>query len=313
MAKSKFNLEEVFGNRPVKKVETQIEGQITLQDWLIWKEDIRNRLKETAENFVVIGYRLKQIRDSRMFEKEYPSLNDFAYHEYGLSKSVVSRFIKINNRFSKDGNSMELKEEYRGYEYSKLQEMLSLTEEEEEQVTPDMTVKEIRQIKENRNQEKKGEAEEEEQEREEESSAEEEVKEEMKEEPEEAAGVKQKVATSQLVKEESDKEWKEKKPEPKPIELPKKDAVYREKAGVSLLKEITEGSRRYLVTKMRHKYRVGNTLILQEHDKGMPTGKIVKIQIAHMTDDSGGILPGYCVIGFLDFEMEKEGIENEVI
>ena len=249
-----------------------------------------------------------------MFEKEYPSLNDFAYHEYGLSKSVVSRFIKINNRFSKDGNSMELKEEYRGYEYSKLQEMLSLTEEEEEQVTPDMTVKEIRQIKENRNQEKQEETEEEGQE--EEIAADAEAKEEMEEEQEEgkaAAGVKEKVATSQLVKEDSDKEWKEPKLEPRPIELPKKDAVYREKAGVTLMKEITEGSRRYLVTKIRHKYRVGNTLILQEHDKGIPTGNIVKIQIAHLTDDSGGIIPGYCVIGFLDFEMEKEGIENEVI
>ena len=310
MAKSKFNLEEVFGNRPVKKVETQIEGQITIQDWLIWREDIRNRLKETAENFVVIGYRLKQIRDSRMFEKEYQSLEDFAYHEYGLSKSVVYRFIKINNRFSKDGNSMELKEEYKGYKYSNLQEMLSLTEEEEEQITPDMTVKEIRQIKEKRNQAIQESVEEEGQEKEEKNSAEGEVQEEMEAEPEEAAGVKQKVATSQL--RDSENDWKEKKPEKKPVELPKKDAIYREKAGKSLLKEITEGSRRYLVMKMRHKYRVGNTLILQEHDKGMPTGNIVKIQIAHLTDDSGGILPGYCVLGFLDFETGKEDIHETV-
>lgn len=311
MAKSKFNLEEVFGNRPVKKVETQIEGQITIQDWLIWKEDIRNRLKETAENFVVIGYRLKQIRDSRMFEKEYQSLEDFAYHEYGLSKSVVYRFIKINNRFSKDGNSMELKEEYKGYKYSNLQEMLSLTEEEEEQITPDMTVKEIRKIKEKRNQALQESVEEEGEEKEEKNPTEGEIQEEMEAEPEEAAGVKQKVATSQL--RDSEDDWKEKKPEKKPVELPKKDAIYREKAGKSLLKEITEGSRRYLVMKMRHKYRVGNTLILQEHDKGMPTGNIVKIQIAHMTDDSGGILPGHCVLGFLDFETGREDVEHEII
>ena len=133
--KSNFNLNQIISSRSAKNGE--IDGQITLQDWMEWKEDIRNRLQETAENFVIIGYRLKQIRDSRMFEKEYQSLEDFAYHEYGLSKSVVYRFIKINNRFSKDGNSMELKEEYKGYKYSNLQEMLSLTEEEEEQITPD--------------------------------------------------------------------------------------------------------------------------------------------------------------------------------
>lgn len=307
--KSNFNLNQIISSRSAKNGE--IDGQITLQDWMEWKEDIRNRLQETAENFVIIGYRLKQIRDSRMFEKEYQSLEDFAYHEYGLSKSVVYRFIKINNRFSKDGNSMELKEEYKGYKYSNLQEMLSLTEEEEEQITPDMTVKEIRQIKEKRNQAIQESVEEEGQEKEEKKSAEGEIQEEREAEPEEAAGVKQKVATSQL--RDSENDWKEKKPEKKPVELPKKDAIYREKAGKSLLKEITEGSRRYLVMKMRHKYRVGNTLILQEYDKGMPTGNIVKIQIAHMTDDSGGILPGHCVLGFLDFETGREDVEHEII
>lgn len=305
--KSNFNLNQIISSRSVKKGE--IDGQITLQDWMEWKEDIRNRLQETAENFVIIGYRLKQIRDSKMYEKEYSSLSAFALQEYGLSKDVVSRFIKINDKFSLDGNSMELKAEYRGYGYSKLQEMLSLTPEEEEQVSPEMTVKEIRQIKDSRNQETEEEAEEN-------RKTLSRVGEDKTEEPEEtqaAAGIKEKVATSQPDKKETDGDWKEKKPEPKPIELPPKDAVYREKAGVSLLREITEGSRRYLVTRMRHKYRIGNTLILQEHDKGMPTGNVVKIKIVHMTDDSGGIIPGYCVIGFIDFEMEKEEIENEVI
>lgn len=313
--KNNFNLSEILSLRSGKKVETQIEGQITLQDWIIWKEDIRNRLQETAENFVIIGYRLKQIRDSKMYEKEYSSLSAFALQEYGLSKDVVSRFIKINDRFSCGGNSMDLKEEYKGYGYSKLQEMLSLTEKEEEQVTPGMTVKEIRQLKDVRKQEGQGVKESEGsvilQKESEELGVQEEkgVK-----EPKEAAGVKEKVATSQPQPDKnSADDWKEKKPDPKPIELPKKDAIYREKAGKSLLKEITEGSRRYLVMKMRHKYRVGNTLILQEHDKGMPTGNIVKIQIAHMTDDSGGILPGHCVLGFLDFETGREDVEHEII
>lgn len=40
--------------------------QITIDQWQQWKEDIRSKLQETAENFVYIGYRLKQIRDSGM-------------------------------------------------------------------------------------------------------------------------------------------------------------------------------------------------------------------------------------------------------
>lgn len=300
--KSSFNLSQIISSRSEKRTETQIEGQITIQDWMEWKEDIRNRLQETAENFVIIGYRLKQIRDSKMYEKEYSSLSAFALQEYGLSKDVVSRFIKINDRFSVDGNSMELKEEYRGYGYSKLQEMLSLTAEEEKQVSPEMTVKEIRQIKDSRNQEPEEEAEEN-------GKTLSRVGEDKTEEPEEtqeAAGIKEKVATSQPSKEGPDDDWREKKPEPKPIELPSKDAVYREKAGKTLLQEITEGSRRYLIKKMKHNYRVGNMLILQEHEKGESTGKVVKIQVAHITDDSGGLIPGYCIIGFLDFEESYE-------
>lgn len=42
--------------------------QITLDEWTQWKEDIRKKLTETAGNFVYIGYRLKQIRESGMFD-----------------------------------------------------------------------------------------------------------------------------------------------------------------------------------------------------------------------------------------------------
>ena len=52
-----------------------------------------------------------------------------------------------NDRFSKGGNSPELDERYIGYSKSQLQEMLSLDDEQMGQVTPDMTVGEIRQIR----------------------------------------------------------------------------------------------------------------------------------------------------------------------
>ena len=95
MKNSKFNLTEIMNNRSVRRERDQVDGQITLQDWLEWKEDIRNRLQETSENFIVIGYRLKQMRESRMYEQEgFRSLSEFAQREYNLSRSVVSRLIQ---------------------------------------------------------------------------------------------------------------------------------------------------------------------------------------------------------------------------
>lgn len=120
--------------------------QITLDEWTSWKEDIRNKLAETAQNFVYIGYRLKQIRDSGMFGGA-ADVFEFAQNEYGLGKSTVSRFIAINEKYSKDGNSLELKDEYKGFSSSKLSEMLTLPDKECELITEKTTVKDIRELK----------------------------------------------------------------------------------------------------------------------------------------------------------------------
>lgn len=121
--------------------------QITLDQWLSWKEDIREKLRETSENFVHIGYRLKQIRDSEMFDGE-ADIFGFAMKEYGLSKSTTSRFIAINERFSEGGNSLELRREYKALGSSKLAEMLALPDAECQMITERTTVKEIRELKE---------------------------------------------------------------------------------------------------------------------------------------------------------------------
>ena len=119
-----------------------MEGQITLNVWQQWRDDIKEKLAETADNFVYIGYRLKQIRDSGMYDGA-DNIFEFAQREYGLTKSTVSRFIAINERFSEDGNSLHLKSAYRGLNQSKLTEMLGLTDEECTLITEQTTVKEI--------------------------------------------------------------------------------------------------------------------------------------------------------------------------
>lgn len=120
--------------------------QITIDQWQQWKEDIRNKLQETAENFVYIGYRLKQIRDSGMFDGA-ADIFEFAQREYGLGKSTTSRFIAINEKYSEGGNSLELREEFRRFSSSKLSEMLTLPDNECQLITERTTIKEIRELK----------------------------------------------------------------------------------------------------------------------------------------------------------------------
>lgn len=120
--------------------------QITLDEWTRWREEIRQKLQEAAGNFVYIGYRLKQIRDSGMYDGK-SDFFEWAEQEYGLSRSTVSRFIAINEKFADPDDRLELKPEYRALGSSKLSEMLTLPDNECELITEQTTVKEIRELK----------------------------------------------------------------------------------------------------------------------------------------------------------------------
>lgn len=112
------------------------------------KAFIRANITSAARSFIAIGYYLKHIRDNEFFREDgHESIWDFAQAEFGISKSTASRYMTMNDRFSKDGNSPILDEKYKGFEKSKLQEMLSLTDEQLGKVTPDMKVQQIREMK----------------------------------------------------------------------------------------------------------------------------------------------------------------------
>lgn len=118
---------------------------ITLEDAETF---IGDNLKSAVRSVIAIGFYLKCIRDGNMYEAEgYLNIWDYAWERFGFSKSTASRYMGRNDKFSKDGNSPILDDKYREYSKSQLQEMLSLDAEQLEQVTPAMTVKEIRQLR----------------------------------------------------------------------------------------------------------------------------------------------------------------------
>lgn len=112
------------------------------------KNIIRRDLESMSRKFITIGYYLKLIRDNEMYRQDgFRDIWEFAQDTYGISKSTCSRWMAMNDKFSQGGNSPYLKEEYRDFGKSQLQEMLYLTDEQMEQARPDMTAKEIREIR----------------------------------------------------------------------------------------------------------------------------------------------------------------------
>ncbi len=109
---------------------------------------IKAELRCIGDSFVSIGYYLKQVRDRKLYtETGHKDIWEFAQVQFGISKSSASRFMSINDKFSLNGNSPELLEEYKGFSSSKLSEMLTLPEEQLKEIKPDMTREQIREMK----------------------------------------------------------------------------------------------------------------------------------------------------------------------
>ena len=119
--------------------------QVSLEDAKVF---IRSNLAGAARNFIAIGYYLKRVRDGELYREDgHETIWDFAMAEYGISKSTASRYMSMNDRFSQGGNSPLVDDQYKNFDKSKLQEMLSLTDDQMERVTPDNTVQEIRELR----------------------------------------------------------------------------------------------------------------------------------------------------------------------
>lgn len=114
-----------------------------------YKQTLTAELTKASESFVRIGYLLKVARDTAILNgTEYKDVNEFAQAEYNLDKTQVSRFIRINDRFSEGGNSDRLQDSFRGIGYAKLSMMLLLPDALNEEITPAFSKTEVQALKE---------------------------------------------------------------------------------------------------------------------------------------------------------------------
>lgn len=128
-------------------MDKEIQEEL-MPDYRQMTEIIREELNKASQAFLLVGYCLKQIRDRRLYvEGGYPNIYEFGMDQFGLSKSSVSRFIGVCEKFSENGSSSVLSGRFHGFSISQLVEMLPLNPEEMKGITPDMTNQAIRQYK----------------------------------------------------------------------------------------------------------------------------------------------------------------------
>lgn len=119
------------------------------KDYNEYHNEVSGVLNRTVEDFVYTGYLLKQGRDTDILNGSgYSNVNEFAWGEYKLDATQVSRYIRINDKFSEGGYSSRLQTQYQGFGYAKLALMLTLPDEVVEELTPGYSKSEIQTVKE---------------------------------------------------------------------------------------------------------------------------------------------------------------------
>ena len=117
------------------------EIRITYSDL---KQRLDREMTTAAQSFIRIGYYLRVARDTdALAGSGYDNVNDFAKAEYGLDRSQVSRFIRINERF---GSGNALQDNYEGFGSSKLAEMLLLPDMVAGELPQEISKSEIREL-----------------------------------------------------------------------------------------------------------------------------------------------------------------------
>lgn len=135
-------------NRPA--IDAEWYKHIDYQDAV---DLIRDNIAKAAESFVGIGYYLRFVKEHQLYrDGGYNNIYDFASSEFGISQGTTSRYISMNERFSRNGYSPLLDDKFADFGKSQLQELLSVKDDEtltevieNRRITPDMTVTEIRQ------------------------------------------------------------------------------------------------------------------------------------------------------------------------
>ena len=128
-------------------------------------DKIRNEVQRAADNWLHIAYYVYELNYFGYYKSHYDSIVDCCLANFGFKKSTTYNFINIVEQFSVKqtftlGNGMikcKAKAQYVGWvdfftavkswSYSQLVAMLSLSEKQREQVSPEMSAREIKRLK----------------------------------------------------------------------------------------------------------------------------------------------------------------------
>ena len=121
-------------------------------------EKVKRAMYESARQFVYIGFLLRETKMMKYYEEGgYKDIYDYAAKELNFKRTSTKNFIAIAETFGvqeeqcgriiNQKQTMHLQPKYEKFNYGQLVELLAMKEKDREQATPDMTVRQLRELK----------------------------------------------------------------------------------------------------------------------------------------------------------------------
>lgn len=143
--------EKVVETLEVAQKETD---KFTALDKKLYKQllsGITAEISKVEKSYLNIAFKLNRLYTDKLYKiGNYPTIYDFAKNEYSLARGTCNNYINIINRFGlfdENGKCEELKPEFSAYSSSKLVIMVSMPDKLLLQVKPEMTVREIKELR----------------------------------------------------------------------------------------------------------------------------------------------------------------------
>lgn len=115
---------------------------------------VHSDLNDLQHSYIRLGFHLRELLLCNYhYQFGYWDFYNFCAANFGLDRSTVSRLMEVSKEFSKKNDNMHhtptmfIDDRYKDYSYSQLCEMLPLSSDQRKQIKPNMTVKQIRELK----------------------------------------------------------------------------------------------------------------------------------------------------------------------
>lgn len=122
--------------------------QMTMPELEERESSIKTKLGSIVENFLLVGKELDEIDWVSAYQlRGYKSIREYASDTFGISESFASRVLNVYRKYTEPGKELKLKEQYKGFNFSQLVELLNVPEEEHQIIRPELTKEDIRDFK----------------------------------------------------------------------------------------------------------------------------------------------------------------------